>query len=230
MRIATPLALAASLLATSAFAQGPGFLGLGGSDQPFNGPYIGAQAGWQLDRQYLNSTYPSNVPDGIGTFGVGAHPRNSGFRYGGQIGWDVHVAPRIVIGVEGSASGVTGANYGSYSDGNPLVFSVGRTFDATGRVGFLVDPQGLLYAKGGWTNTEFHFDNNDGRFVSRRDGYIVGAGYEHMIGRHLSAGLEYDYSHFGNRDFPNYDFETGALNSRIADDRHEVLAKVNYRF
>ena len=91
MRLATPLVFAASLLSTSAFAQGLGFLSWGG-DQPFNGPYIGAQGGWQLDRQDINSTFPSNTVTGD-TYGGRSRSQNSGFRYGGQIGLDVHVAP-----------------------------------------------------------------------------------------------------------------------------------------
>ena len=125
---------------------------------------------------------------------------------------------------------MTGANYGYDANGAPLVFSVGQTLDATGRVGFLVNPRGLLYAKGGYTNAEFHFDDPSRRFITHRGGYIVGGGYEHMIARHVSAALEYDYSRFNDHDFSGYAYDVGANNSRIADNRHEVVAKVNFRF
>lgn len=227
MRIATPLALAASLLATSAFAQMPSFLTFGGGE-PFNGPYIGAQAGWQLDRQDINSNFTDDLS---GTsFGSRTRAQNSGFRYGGQIGLDVHVAPRIVVGVEAAGSGTTGANYGYGALGEPLVFSVGQTLEGTGHVGFLVNPRGMLYAKGGFTNAEFHFDDPSRRFITHRNGYIVGGGYEQMIAPHVSAGIEYDYSRFDDHDFSAYAYDIGATNARIADNRHQVVAKVNFRF
>ena len=104
-----------------------------------------------------------------------------------------------MIGVEGSVTGDTGSATGVDAGGNSYNASFGRTFDATGRVGYVVNPTGLFYGRAGWTNAQFNLTDPVQTASNTRDGYLLGVGYERTLARHLSARLEYDYSHFSDR-------------------------------
>lgn len=199
--------------ATSALAQS--------SDvKPFNGPYLGAQGGLQIDRGSIS------VDDGFGP--VSGSKSHSGFLYGGQIGIDQQIAARVVFGVEGSITGDTGSATISDGEGDSASASFGRTFNVTGRVGYLINPRGLFYARGGWTNAQFDLSalGQSGSFT--RSGYLVGAGYEYALSRHVSARLEYGYSHFSKS--LDLNVSDTAYTVHVADDRHAVTLGVNYRF
>jgi len=184
--------------------------------EPFNGPYVGVQGGWQQDRQTLRLT----------DNGVTARTTNSnsGFAYGGQIGYDLRLSPGTVLGGEVAVTGRTGT--GTLNDGvDAVAISQGRTIAATARLGYLIDPQGLLYVRGGYANTRFTVDDGFGAESGNRDGFTVGAGYERMLGSNVSARLEYAYSGFGSEDLP------GIVDSAdVKFNRHAVTAGLNYRF
>lgn len=182
----------------------------------FNGPYVGIQGGWQQDRQTVRLT----------TNGVTARAtnRNSGVAYGGQIGYDLRLSPGTVLGAEVALTGRSGS--GTLDDGiGPVDISQGRTIAATARLGYLIDPQGLLYVRGGYANTRFTVDDGFGADSGNRDGFTAGAGYERMLGSNVSARLEYAYSDFGSEDL------AGIVDrADLKFNRHAVTAGLNYRF
>ena len=187
----------------------------------FNGPYVGIQGGWQQDRQTLRVT--------TNTGAVQASNNNSGLAYGGQIGYDLRLSPGTVLGFEGSLTGRTGT--GTLSDGtNSIDISQGRTFTATARLGYLVNPQGLLYVRGGYANTRFKLDDGISQISGNRDGYTVGAGYEHMLGTNVSARVEYAYSGFGSENFASFTPALGVNTANVKFSRNAVTAGLNYRF
>ena len=55
--------------------------------------------------------------------------------------------------------------------------------------------------------------------------YTVGAGYEQMLGKNVSARIEYNYSDYGNDTLPG----PGGP-STINYHRHAVMTGVNFRF
>lgn len=59
------------------------------------------------------------------------------------------------------------------------------------RLGALVTPKTLLYATGGYTQTEL-----EGGLEGTADGYFVGAGLEHMLRDNWTLKFEYRYSEF----------------------------------
>lgn len=189
--------------------------------EPFNGPYVGVQGGWQQDRQTLRLT-----DNGVTARATNS---NSGFAYGGQIGYDLRLSPGTVLGGEVAVTGRTGN--GTLSDGTGSVaISQGRTIAATARLGYLVDPQGLLYVRGGYANTRFTVDDGFGATSGNRDGFTVGAGYERMLGSNVSARLEYAYSGFGGEDLPDVANGIGVDTADVKFNRHAVTAGLNYRF
>jgi outer membrane immunogenic protein len=193
------IALFAAAIAAPALAQDAG---------NFNGPFIGAQLGWQQDRQSLTSgTVPNTV----------VRAKGDGFAYGGQAGWDFNLGS-AVVGVEASLTGRTGTNRFPTFD-----LEAGRTINLTARAGFLVSPQGLLYARGGYSNARFSIANTG--VSENRDGYTIGAGYEQSISRNVSARVEYGYSDYGDDLLPG----AGGAN-RLNYHRHAVMTGLNFRF
>ncbi len=188
---------------------------------PFNGPFIGIQGGWQQDQQRLA------VANSTGLYS--ARDRTSGFGYGGQIGYDYRLNPYAVLGVEASATGRTGngRSYDGYGDVYDL--RVGRTFNATARLGYLIRPDSLVYVRGGYSNARFDTNNGFGNDAENRDGYTVGVGYEQAIARAVSARVEYNYSEYGNRNLYDAAFNNqGSVASQYR--RNAVTAGLNFHF
>ena len=197
----TVLAAAIAVAAVPAMAQ----------DVPanFNGPFIGVQGGWQQDRQTFNAGNTS------------ASNNKSGFAYGAQIGYDFRLGESVVLGAEVDITGTSGSTRFTDFD-----LKAGRSIAATARLGFLTDPQGLVYARGGYRNARFSIDNVTGDdFSQTRDGYTVGAGYERYLAPNVSARVEYAYTGLGSDDLPS----TNVARS-IDYNRHNVMAGVNFRF
>lgn len=192
--------LPAALMAAPAFAQ---------PAEPFNGAYVGVQGGWQQDRQTLE----------IGN--ARATQSKDGVNFGGQIGYDFKLTPSVVAGVEVALTGRTGE---SFIDDGTTVYRLtqGRTISTTARLGVLTDPQGLLYARGGYSNARFNLDDGGLTLSGNRDGWTLGAGYERALTQNVSARLEYGYSDFGR------DRLTAAADLKYR--RHAVTAGVNLRF
>lgn len=206
-------AATAALAAASVSAQE------GTAVQPFNGPFIGIQGGWQQDEQRLALA----TSNGLFT----ARDRTSGFAYGGQIGYDYRLSPHFVLGIEASSSGRTGNGRSYDANNNVYDLRVGRTFNATGRLGYLVGGSGLAYVRGGYSNARFDTGNGTGNDVENRDGYTVGIGYEQAVTRSVTARVEYNYSKYGTRNLYDAAFTNqGTINS--AYHRNAVTAGLNF--
>jgi outer membrane immunogenic protein len=180
----------------------------------FNGPYVGIQGGWQQDRQTLDVTNNGRT--------TSASQNKSGFGYGGQIGYDFRLSDQVVFGVEVDAIGRTGAN--------GLELKQGRTLAATARLGYLVMPKSLLYARGGYANGRFTLRDASTSISENRDGWQIGAGYEQMVARNVSARIEYAYSKFGSDQLQELASNLGASDARVNYSRNAVTAGLNFRF
>lgn len=181
----------------------------------FNGPFVGIQGGWQQDRQTLE----------VGN--LESSSKGDGFAYGAQIGWDGRIGTSAVIGAEVAVTGRSGETRFDDFD-----LKQGRTISATARLGFMTDPAGLVYARGGYANARFTADDGFGRQGENRDGYTVGAGYERMLGRNVSARLEYGYSDFGSDriNLTQAGIPGTGGNAELDYSRHAVTAGLNFRF
>lgn len=189
--------VASALAAASVFSLSPAFA------EPFQGPFIGAHAGWNEDRVRGAHT-------DVGDLNV----REAGDKFFGGIfaGYDLKVAPRIVIGAEagfdmavddriGGAAGYIDPNY---------------SFDVTARAGYLVSPKTLLFVRGGYENTRARVSNGITEGHDTFDGWTVGGGVEREIMDHVSASLEYRYADLGSHG--------------NTFDRHQALVGVAYHF
>lgn len=169
--------------------------------QEFQGPYVGAQAGWSQDKAI------GDKQDAV----VG----------GVFAGYDHELIPNIVLGVEAGFSLADVDKVGPVGPDNASL-DPRYSFDASARAGYVLGERNLLYVRGGYANTraELTRDVNDVAISDRssHDGWFVGGGVERKLLDNVSTRVEYRYSDLGDHDY------TGKY------DRHQVLAGVAYRF
>ncbi len=195
------LVILTALAASSAIAA-PAFA------QDFSGPRAEVVAGLDSSRVHAD----------------GASGSKDGFLYGGAIGYD-YQAGRAVFGIDGEVTGATTRTTANdvLVAGDSVRTKAGRDFYIGGRVGAVVAPSTLLYAKAGYTNARVNTRYTAGTTTvedgENLDGYRVGAGVEVKLNPKAYVKAEYRYSDYGHLD-GNY----GKI------DRHQVLAGVGYRF
>jgi outer membrane immunogenic protein len=186
--------LAAASIAAPAFAQDTG------GRAPFTGFRVEGLAGW--DRVQAQGGHKDGV-----AYGVGA-------------GFDFQ-AGRAVVGIEGEAADASTRDCvnATVTAGDRLCADAGRDLYVGGRVGALVGPATLIYAKAGYTNARFRLNYteptglNNFRLHENLDGVRVGAGIEQAVGRNAFVKAEYRYSNY----------EKGF-------ERHQVVAGFGFRF
>jgi outer membrane immunogenic protein len=156
---------------------------------PFNGPFLGAQAG-------LNHDKVRNIDSDVGPFPID-RSRNSA---NGAVfaGYDYKISPRVVIGTEAGFS--IGADDAlSQTRGNTALRVNPRyAFDLSARAGYLLNDTTLVYVRGGYQNVDVRTSSQTGaaRLVDTgtMDGWMAGGGIERAIAPQISARLEYRYS------------------------------------
>jgi outer membrane immunogenic protein len=202
LRIFNSIVLATALVAAFASAA---------SAAPFDGPYVGAQIGWQSEK----------MRDVKSSFGIVPVDQNKDSVTGGIfVGYDKTINDRFVVGAEGGVDFASDNEVTTSAGGTSYSVDPKYSFDLTARAGYLVDPQTLIYARGGYTNARVRTTLTDAAGVSRasnsQDGWVVGGGVERVIAQNVSARLEYRYSKLSEGDGKDY--------------RHRVLAGLSYRF
>lgn len=126
---------------------------------------------------------------------------DDGVGFGGTVGWDGLIGDRFVVGPEFSywrsrqenvTPGVGGLGTVTHKSFNELNASV--------RAGVLVNPNLLVYAKGGYANGEqrkaFIAPPGQDSYYNhfRTDGYTVGGGAEYSLTDHFYVNAEYRYT------------------------------------
>jgi outer membrane immunogenic protein len=202
----------------------------------WTGCYIGGNVGGAF--AHIDVT---NVASGAS----GSKSSETSFAGGGQIGCDYQFAGAWVVGIRNMFDATDIHRTRTFFDpslatGSGTVESKVKWFDAlTGRVGYLVAPNWLLYGQGGaaWTKAEVTASNGLGVQVgsisgNSRTGWTAGGGVEWMFIPHWSAFLEYNYMGFGTRSSsflvcgPAGTCPILSAKTNIQD----VLVGVNYRF
>lgn len=203
LRILSKVALAASVagaaITTPALAA------------PFDGPYVGAQVGWQSEK----------LRDVKSAFGaVPVSDTKEAVTGGVFVGYDAKIRDRFVVGAEAGLDVATDDEVQATAAGTNYSIDPKYSFDVTARAGYLVQPKTLLYVRGGYTNARNRVTIANGILndsaSKSESGWLVGGGVEHQVARNVSARLEYRYSKFS---------ESGGK-----DERHRVLAGLAYRF
>lgn len=218
-KVALTAAASLAAIATPALAQD--------EDRQFQGPYVGATAGF--DSLQAGS---SNDDDG--------NPNNDqsaeGIAYGVVAGYDIDMG-KTVIGIEGEYTD-SSAEAG-FDDGDFEGFALGnvnanRDLYVGVRAGVKATPRTLIYAKGGYTNQKFDVRSLDGGqdfgYDLDTDGYRVGAGVEQKLGSNAFARVEYRYSNYGEAEVDRTGDIPDGQRFDIDTDRHQVMGTVGWRF
>ncbi len=187
----------------------------------FNGPYVGAQLGWENNKVDPLSKLPANVGSLI-TSATSA--KKSGLSYGINGGYDVTLASKFVLGGEGALSLTSGKlnQAVTLTDGTNLSINskVKYTWELSGRAGYLLAPNALLFARAGYAQNKIRFDIpvsatnlTDINITGNRGGFLVGGGLEYGLSKNLSARAEYRYVDF-----------------KSASNRNQILFGLGYHF
>lgn len=159
-----------------------------------------------------------------------------GFTYGVGAGYDFR-AGNFVVGPEAEVTWSTAKT--KFNDGDFEGFGLGnvktnRDLYVGARVGYVLSPKTMIYAKGGYTNAKFDVNSTFGTVETNRDidadGWRIGAGVEQAITNNVFAKVEYRYSNYSKGEL---DYTGDAPDGRRFDldlDRHQVMAGVGVRF
>jgi len=211
----------------------------------WTGCYVGGNigGGWQK----TTTTDPLVVPPGFSDVGTDT---GTGVVGGGQIGCDYQFASSWVVGVQGmfDGAGVKGSHLApfAYSGDNSETLTTKTNWfgTLTGRIGYAVAPQALLYAKGGVAFVNENYTDTDpaavppfaGQGSTNRTGWTVGGGGEYKFSPNWSVFAEYNYIGLGTKTV-NIAYNCGAGCGFInpypyweKQNLQTVLVGVNYRW
>jgi outer membrane immunogenic protein len=245
MRYAKSLVLAATALATVALAQTAS-----AADLP-RGPVYKAPPAMVAIRPTWTGCYiGGNVGGAFGTAsatdnvtGAEVSGDGSGFAGGGQVGCDYEFGGGFVIGLRNMFDWTSNSKSGTFpagAFGGPAGSAVAnfdnQWFDTlTGRVGYAVAPDWLLYFQGGgaWVHTSTNVTYGGiqyGQTSNTRSGWTIGGGVEWMFAPHWSAFIEGNYMDFGSEDVNVTGFRSVVYPVTFKATESNVLVGVNFRF
>lgn len=146
----------------------------------FQGPYLGAQAGWNHD--------------------IALNSKKDAFIAGVFAGYDQEIAPNVVLGVEGGFSLGASDRIGPAGT-NAATINPDYSFDLSARAGYVVGEKNLLYVRGGYANTRGDLSTTVANVTTTTkttyDGWFVGSGIERKLTDNVSARVEYRFNDFG---------------------------------
>jgi opacity protein-like surface antigen len=161
----------------------------------------------------------------------------SGALGGLQFGYNYLVTPTWLVGLEGELGWTSAQGKANFVDPAGTA-ALSLTSDhnwydtVSGRFGYVSGPL-MLFAKGGaaWMNADYRLDVNSGldgstQVGSTRPGWVVGGGFEYMLGSHWSAKLEYDHLDFGSKTLSLANPFGSSVN--VETSVNQVKAGVNY--
>ncbi len=199
----------------------------------WTGCHVGANVGYGWQR---NHSYDPQVSADAGS------DTGNGVVGGGQLGCDYQVGS-LVLGIQGSfdGAGVKGSHLYPGSSTETLGFNTSWLATETGRIGYAVLPQALVYFKGGVAEARIGYTDVDptgpywGAAGATRVGWTIGGGAEYALTPNWSIFAEYDYADFGSQNItlaytsPVPAFAT-PYTFKETNSLQTILVGVNYKF
>ncbi len=206
----------------------------------WTGCHVGANIGygWQANQPY-DPQYAASAGSDTADGAAG----------GGQIGCD-YQASAWVFGVQGmlDGAGVKGNHIYPPPNGDPgesLQFNTSWVATETGRIGYLLMPQALVYFRGGLAEAGIRYSDVDptvsaispywGSASATRVGWTIGGGAEYSFARNWSIFVEYDYMGFGSQNATLSYTAPNPANAtpyryKETDDLQTILVGLNFKF
>lgn len=163
------------------------------SDKPFNGFKVGASAGisrTSIDKPVAGETAKLDVS-------------KKGFDWRGYVGYDIQTDSNIVLGVELGLGG-GGKTFTQKVGATNVKANPGRTFDATGRVGYAFNNV-LVFGKAGWARQHFDLTATPTAIGAKpvttkikESGFLFGGGAEVALTSQFAIRGEYDRVKFSD--------------------------------
>jgi outer membrane immunogenic protein len=191
----------------------------------WSGAYVGGYLGgahalWTIDF-FRNNNH--------GHAEVGA----DGIAGGGWIGFNWHMSPNIVLGVEAELGATSASQSNEVFDNDDTSSSYGMIGALRARAGYAFDRM-LLFATAGFafadiTNNIQKGQNAGEQVVSENKihgGWTIGAGLEYAFSRTWTARFEYVYANYTNETLYNADGNRADYDNEL----HLVRAGLSYRF
>ena len=171
-------------------------------------PIVNTWTGCYIGGNIVGQWGSGNISDSFGLISRSGH--NSGFAGGGQIGCDFKAGGAWVFGIRdmfdwSNRERTDVINTGAFA-GTTVTLKNNWVDLLTGRIGYAVQPQWLLYFQGGaaWRQNSFDVFGPGGFTTASggghtRTGWTIGGGSEWKFAPNVSVFLEYDYADFGSR-------------------------------
>ena len=193
----------------------------------WTGCYIGGNVGWAQVSAHFNDS----------VLGDDGRLTSSSFAGGGQIGCDYQFASNWVFGIQAMIDGTDiKRNRVSFIDPLVTLHTDSNWFaTVTARLGYVITPTFLFYAKGGWGSVNDRFfvtttvTNVTLATVDRNaNGGDVGVGFEWMFTRNWTFWVEWDHIFLNHS---SIEFTRVATRfDNISRDFDKVLFGINWRF
>ena len=198
------------------------------------GPVV-APLSWSGCYAGLHGGYGWGDADDTDPVTVARNLSPDGYFAGGQLGCNWQWQPNWVFGIEGD---IAGANINDEKQffGGPdpfITHKIKSLASIRARAGWANGPH-LWYLTGGWgwaraeRVTAFTGGGGSGDADANHSGWVLGAGYEHMINQNWTVKLEYVYYDLGKETYNFGGF--GPSNPAIDLDLHTVKFGVNYKW
>ena len=162
-------------------------------------------------------------------FSTSRTPRHSGISAGIQGGYDIQLGP-VVVGAFGTFSLITSNGCGPLGGLNKGCLRPVHQAEGGGRVGFVLTPRAMIYAKGAYVNTRINTTNRDGNITRNshinKDGWRVGGGAEYAINPKVYVKAEYNYGRTERFSAAPYGFDA----TRLDYHTHSGLVGFGIRF
>ncbi|MFU7529462.1 outer membrane protein [Qipengyuania sp. ASV99] len=180
--------------------------------EQFEGPFVGAAAGYNRDEIGPQLGDGAALPDELTADAA---------YFQLFAGYDHAVAPKVRLGVE-AAIGIGAEDELQLQDtSGSIKLDPEYSFEFTARAGYLVSDKALVYLRGGYQNsrveaTLIETGSPTVRDADNADGWLAGGGLEYGFGDAIRTRVEYRYSDLGS--------------GGASWDRHQVLAGILYNF
>jgi outer membrane immunogenic protein len=190
---------------------------------PWSGFYIGGAVGYG----WIRGTGTFSESEASSSFGTSPQGLVGGLHLGTgtRIGGNVYVGAEVAGGV-GTLDG-TAQNPGFIGNANSKNHWL---MSVSGRLGYIVAPNAMVYARGGWAWAGSEFTLNSGPLsISTSptlNGGLLAGGIEVALTPNWIAGLEYQHYFLNDINLP---IAVG-LSARVNDNIDVALARLSYKF
>ena len=195
--------------------------GSSSDDYDFTGLRVEFLGGYQRILPDRNTVGP--------VFSTSRTPRHSGISAGLQGGYDIQLGP-VVVGAFGTFSLITSNGCGPLGGLNRGCLRPVHQAEGGARVGFVLAPRAMVYAKGAYVNTRINTTVIDGPVTRNshinKDGWRVGGGAEYAINSKVYAKAEYNYGRTERFSAAPYGFDA----TRLDYHTHSGLVGFGIRF